>query len=107
MVSTLGQFASNANQKHWKALKHLFRYLRGTLDLIITYSADEDQGIVGYTDSDWVGDKGTRKSTTGYLFKLANRAVSWSSKQQPTVALLSCEGKHMAATQCVEEAIWI
>ena len=106
-VSTLSQFASNLNQKHWKALKHLFRYLRGTLDLGITYCADGNQAIVGYTDSDWAGDKGTQKSATEYLLKLANGAVSWSSKQQPTVALSSSEAKYMAATQCVKEAIWI
>jgi hypothetical protein len=106
-VSTLSQFASNPNGEHEKALKHLFRYLKGTLELGITYGKPGKQGIMGYTDSDWAGDKGTRKSTSGYLFKLGNGAVSWSSKRQPTVALSSCEAEYMAATQCVKEAIWL
>jgi hypothetical protein len=77
------------------------------LELGISYGKPGDQEIVGYTDSDWAGDKGTRKSTSGYLFKLGNGAVSWSSKRQPTVALSSCEAEYMAVTQCVKEAIWL
>ena len=107
VVSTLSQFASNPNEQHWKALKHLFRYLKGSLPLGISYGKPGKQDIMGYTDSDWAGDKGTRKSTSGYLFKLGNGAVSWSSKRQPTVALSSCEAEYMAATQCVKEAIWL
>ena len=106
-VSTLSQFASNPNEEHWKALKHLFRYLQGSLSLGISYGKPGNQAIIGFTDSDWAGDKGTRKSTSGYLFKLGNGAVSWSSKRQPTVALSSCEAEYMAATQCVKEAIWL
>jgi hypothetical protein len=106
-VSTISQFASNPNEEHWKALKHLFCYLQGSLELGISYGKPGDQEIVGYTDSHWAGDKGTRKSTSGYLFKLGNGAVSWSSKRQPTVAISSCEAEYMAATQCVKEAIWL
>ena len=104
-VSTLSQFASNPNEEHWKALKHVFRYLKGTMSLGITYGGDGS--LVGYTDSDWAGDAATRKSTSGYLFKLANGAISWSSKRQPTVALSSCEAEYMAMTQGVKEAVWL
>jgi hypothetical protein len=33
--------------------------------------------LVGYCDSDLVGDMDTRKSTTGVLFLLGNCLMSW------------------------------
>jgi hypothetical protein len=32
-VSILARFNSNPGPTHWKAVKHLFRYLKGTIDL--------------------------------------------------------------------------
>ena len=37
-VSTLAQFMSNPDETHWQAIKHVFRYLKGTQNLGITYS---------------------------------------------------------------------
>ena len=35
------------------------------------------QHVVGYCDSDYVGDLDKRRSTTGYVFTLAKAPVSW------------------------------
>ena len=53
------------------------------------------------------GDYPTRKSTTGYLFRLGNTAISWSSKLQSTVALSSCEAEYMALKEAVKELLWL
>jgi hypothetical protein len=34
-------------------------------------------------------------------------AISWSSKQQPTIALSTIEAKYMASMQATKEAIWM
>ncbi len=101
-VSTLSQFAHNPNDTHWKALKRVFRYVRGTLDVVVEYKSSEQLELLGYSDSDWGGDVETRKSTSGYVFKMANSAVSWSSKRQKTVALSSCEAEYMALTEATK-----
>jgi hypothetical protein len=36
-VGVLARFNSNPGVVHWKAVKHLFRYLKGTLDYKLTY----------------------------------------------------------------------
>jgi hypothetical protein len=107
-IVALSQFSSNPGQAHWIALKHLFRYLRGTIDYKITYSkhdaaadhnnSNQQQSIYGYCDADWGSDIDDRRSITGYCFMLANGAISWQSKKQPTVALSSTEAEYMAST---------
>ena len=38
---------------------------------------------------------------------IGSGAISWSSKRQPTVALLTCEAKYIAQTQGTKEAVWL
>src|SRR6266850_2355888 len=60
-----------------------------------------------YSDSDWAGDPQDHHSLSGYIFKIARGAVTWSSKKQPSMALSSTEGEYMALTHTAKEAIWI
>ncbi|KAJ3529172.1 hypothetical protein NMY22_g9112 [Coprinellus aureogranulatus] len=41
-VAKLAQYNSNPGPEHWKALKHLFRYIKGTIDLKLTYRGGEE-----------------------------------------------------------------
>jgi hypothetical protein len=34
-------------------------------------------------------------------------AISWSSKQQPTIVLSTTEAEYMASSQATKEAIWM
>ena len=90
--------------------KRTLRYLKQTKDLGISYTRTEDSrsnSPYGFTDSDWAGDTGDRKSTGGYTFILANAAVSWKSKKQNIVALSSTEAEYIACSEAAKEAIWI
>jgi hypothetical protein len=53
------------------------------------------------------GDVDTRKSTTGVLFFLGDRPVSWQSQKQKVVALSSCEAGYIAATTAACQAVWL
>ena len=105
-VSVVSRYASNPTGTHWKAVKRIFRYIRGTLDLRLTFSGALEP-LAGYTDADWGGDRDTRRSTSGYVFNVGSGAISWSSKRQPTVALSTCEAEYMGQTQAAKEAIWL
>ncbi len=98
---------SNPGIKHWQAVKHLLRYLKGTSSNKLEFKkSNEDPDIVGYVDADWGSQVDDRKSTTGYLFKAQGSAISWSSKKQTTVALSSCEAEYMGLSSAVQEALW-
>ena len=49
----------------------------------LTYQGSKSKdGLTGYVDADWAGDVNDQKSVSGYVFKLANGAISWSLKKQ-------------------------
>ena len=86
--------------------KRILRYLSQTRSLKLVYSkADVD--LVGFSDSDWAGDKKDMKSTTGYTFILSGAAISWNSKKQPTVAKSTTEAEYMALSMAASEAVWL
>src|SRR5579871_5653970 len=62
--------------------------------------------LFGYTDANWGGNLDNRRSTGRFIFIFTDRAISWSSKLQETVALSSTESEYIAATQASREAIW-
>ena len=110
-VSKLAQFSSNPGMAHWNGVKHLFRYLKGTLDLKLTYRATptplSSHLFVTYSDADHAGDLDTRKSTSGYVVMMGSGAVSWSSKKQATVALSSTDAEYIAAVAAGKEILWL
>ena len=81
----------NPGRSHWNTFKHVFRYLVGTKDHNILFSPNKTTSVVGYTDSDFAGCVDSRKSTTGYCFKLGNGAISWKLKLQECTSTLTPE----------------
>jgi hypothetical protein len=92
---------------HWMAKKHVLTYLWGTMDYGLDYLRGDGVQLVGYTDSDWPGCVGDRKSTYGCCFGLGSTVVSWFSRKQKSVALSSAEAEYMVSSQVSCEALWL
>ena len=76
-VTTLLKYLSGPSAAHLAACKKVMRYLRGTSTYGILYGrAGNRSSCIGYTDSDYAGDKESRKSTSGYVFMLCGGAIS-------------------------------
>jgi hypothetical protein len=107
-IQELAKFMSNYETRHFKAAKHLLRYLQGTRSQGITYgnSPNPYPLFKSFADSDWAMSEG-RKSVSGFLVECANGPLSWSSKQQVIVALSSCEAKYLACSHCAQHIIWL
>ena len=106
-VQTLSQFNTAHTLAHWTAAKHVFRYLKGTRDFVITYGKTSELVAHGYSDADWGQNRADRRSISGYAFLIANGIVSWSSKKQSTVALSTMEAEYVALAHATKEAIWL
>nr|GEW35625.1 hypothetical protein [Tanacetum cinerariifolium] len=93
---------------HFRVVKRILRYIRGTLDYGINYEkGSEFKELVGFTDSDHGGDVVSGKSTSGMIFYLGRNVITWQSQKQKSVALSSCEAEFMAATGAACQAIWL
>ncbi|KAJ3013542.1 hypothetical protein NUW54_g1564 [Trametes sanguinea] len=107
-VGNLARFSKSPGMAHWKAVKHLFRYIKGTLDYKLTYSpASSDELFTSYTDADHAGCPDTGRSTSGYVIKMGTGAISWSSRLQSIVALSTTEAEFVAAVSAGQEVLWL
>ena len=104
-TSTVAQFNDNPGWAHWEAVKRIYRYLKGTRQLVLTYGGDQ-RGLVGYVDADGASQE-HRRAISGYVFMVDGGAVSWSSKKQELVTLSTAEAEYVAQTHAAKEAIWL
>lgn len=108
-VGVLCRFNSNPGLAHWTAVKHLFRYLKSTLDYKLTYSPDPScsEMFQTFSDADHGGNPDNGRSTTGYLVKMGTGAICWGSKLQGMVSLSTTEAEYIAACTAGQEILWL
>ena len=105
-VGALSQHMAQPSADHWSGIKRIFRYIKGTLNFGLRFAAGNST-LHGYSDADWAGNKDTRRSTSGYVFRIGDSTISWSSKKQRTVARSSTEAEYVALSYAAQEAIWL
>ena len=94
------------NNADWQKLKRLGRYLKGKPRLVIKYSWQKIENMVtANSDSDWAGDKKTRKSTSGGILRIGNHYIKSWSKNQSVIALSSAEAELYAIIKTASEAL--
>src|SRR5271163_4431524 len=102
----LSQFIQDLGQAPLVRVKRLISYLGSTKAQWLTFGGKTEPTIQGYSDADWAGQK-HRHSISGYCFHFGIGAVSWSSKKQHIIALLSTEAEYIAQTHAAKEGIWL
>ncbi|XP_022869192.1 uncharacterized protein LOC111388660 [Olea europaea var. sylvestris] len=107
LVNKMSQFLQTPTDAHWKALKRVFRYLKGTLKHGLVIRKSDNLDIIVFADSDWASCPDERRSTAGYCVYLGDNLVSWCSKKQHVVARSSTEAEYRALAHCASEITWI
>ncbi|KAA0039623.1 Retrovirus-related Pol polyprotein from transposon TNT 1-94 [Cucumis melo var. makuwa] len=100
-------YQSNPGMDHWKAAKKVLRYLQGTKDYMLTYKRSDHLEVIGYLDSDFAGCVDIRKSTFGYLFLLAEGAISWKSAKQSIITTSTMEAEFVACFEATVHGLWL
>jgi hypothetical protein len=78
IIGVLCCFMSKLGPAHWKAAKHLFCYLRSSVDYHLTYTPNpsSSQLFTTYSDADHDGTLDNSRSTSAYVVKMGTSAVS-------------------------------
>eukprot|EP00253_Pinus_taeda_P033910 PITA_33910 len=106
-VGILSRFMQKPCEGHWSAAKRVLRYLKGTQYFAIKYTQVDDFSLIGYSDSDFDGDKETGVSTLGYAMSLGSGAVSCRSRKQSVPANSTIEAEYVAAAKATKEIVWL
>jgi len=104
-VAELSQYLLKPYKMYMMATKWVLQYLKSTADAKLVFSGSGGglEGLVGYTDSNWAGDRYDCKSQGGYIFKMARTLILWKLKKQTVIARLTTEAEYLVA--CLE-ATW-
>jgi hypothetical protein len=100
VTNKLSQYNADCSAAHTHTAKHLLRYLKGSIDLGITYSTSAGIGgdltPITYADAFYASDLDDSKSTTGYVIMINGGAVSYHACKQGNVSLSSAEPEYVA-----------
>jgi hypothetical protein len=109
----MARFATNPTEEQLSLLKRMLWYYKGTSTLGIKYQRTDanlnntsNAGLVGYSDSAF-GDNAQRKSSAGYIFKMAGGVISFKLYWQRLVTLSSTKSEYIALTYAAKEACWL
>ncbi|MBW0475978.1 hypothetical protein O181_015693 [Austropuccinia psidii MF-1] len=109
-VNSLSRHSTHPTAKHWVALKHLLRYLKGSCDISLCYSKSirtDNSTLTGWADADYANDRAKRKSISGNLITLCGNPVSWLSKKQSVVAQSTTEAEFISMNICAKQLQWL
>ena len=105
-VSCLAQYAANPSKNHLCLAQHILSYLVGTVDMCLCYDGANGNGLHGYSDSSMGDNTEDHHLTSGYIFLLANGAISWSSCKQKTISQSTAEAECTALADVANQAVW-
>jgi len=60
---------------HWTTMRHVLRYLRGTIEYGLKYTQGDDVRLCGFVYADWIRSSVDRKSTSRYYVNVVSRMV--------------------------------
>ena len=80
VMNVVSRYMQQWHDLDWKVAKRILQYIQGTRTYDIHYVADSELELVGYTDSDWLGDSFDWKSTYRYVFMFGGGPIYWSRK---------------------------
>ncbi|GJT98420.1 hypothetical protein Tco_1093938 [Tanacetum coccineum] len=106
-VCLCARYQAKPTEKHLNAVKRIFRYLKGTINMGIWYSKDTGMSMTAYADADYTWCQDTRCSTSGNAQLLGDKLVSWSSKKQKCTSISSIEAEYIGLYGCCAQILWM
>ncbi|GKB15038.1 retrovirus-related pol polyprotein from transposon TNT 1-94 [Tanacetum coccineum] len=106
-VFLCAHFQENPKTTHLEAIKHIFRYVRGTTHLGLWYPKGAGVETVVYADSDHACDYVDLKSTSGVCTFMGCCFTYWFDKKQTALAISTTEAEYVSAEKACQQALWM
>nr|GEY13930.1 copia protein [Tanacetum cinerariifolium] len=106
-VCLCARFQEAPKTSHLKAVKRIFRYIKGTTHLGLWYPKETGIETVVYADSDHARDYVDRKCTSGICTFVGCCLTSWFSKKQTALAISTTEAEYVSAEKACQQALWM
>ena len=103
-VTRASRKARQPTLEDWENMLKIFIYLRGYINYGIKVEKNMNLKIFVYTD--YAGDPGSRKSTSGFLMMMGPTPTSWFSKLQHCVSTSTAEAEYYSLSECAKHALW-
>ncbi|KAM6544422.1 hypothetical protein CsatB_008869 [Cannabis sativa] len=75
-INKVSQFMHNLLEPHFKVVKKILRYFKGTLDYELHLKSCSKLVLKGFYDVDWASDPDDRRSTLGFCIYLGYNMIS-------------------------------
>ena len=93
----------NKFESDWTEVKRIFRYLRGTSELGLTFRAKGEK-LEAYSDGSYK-DYEDGSSTGGYVVKLFEDTIGWRSHKQRVKSTSTCQAETIAMSDVCAELV--
>jgi hypothetical protein len=88
----------------FRVIKYLLKTQNHSL---VLGNHNSSESLIAYTDANWAENRVDRKSTSGFICKVFDSTVSWSSKRQDMIAISTTESEYYALAETVREIKWL
>lgn len=80
-LSVVSKYMVSPGQDHWRAVKWVMRYLKGTLEYGQVYGRSNGKGkwICGFVGVDFSRDLYRRRSLIGYMYMFSGYLIDWKA----------------------------
>ena len=110
-VREASKVMDGSTKAHWKYLLRIIKYVIETKEKKLRYSLRPKKmkkvKIEGFCDSDYAGDRDTRKSVAGYAIYIFGCLIAWKSKSQRSVALSSSEAEYVSISEITKDLLFV
>ncbi|GJX92694.1 retrovirus-related pol polyprotein from transposon TNT 1-94 [Tanacetum coccineum] len=106
-ICMCARYQAKPIEKHLTAVKRVFRYLKGTINIGLWYPKDTGFNLTAFADANHAGCQDSRKSTSDSAQFIGEKLVSWSSKKQKSTAISTTEAEYISLSGCCAQILWM